>query len=212
MGTNPAATVKAFNEAENYNGPYPPRRRRARRGGYAGCAPEGGGGVRPLPALALQPGGRGEEARARLRRQVRHRLLRIPAPLPGHLLRRQPSAGGYACRWFAQCANIPEANARASERRLEGAWREPRGPLRSLRYRSCARPLCGLRGYPPICRFATHLRHISSSSSRRSARTRRWRCSRAHHSSDLLRKRTSSGGYEQGFKDNYALLKKLSEM
>ena len=37
MGANPAATVKAFNEAENYNGPYPPRRRRARRGGYAGC-------------------------------------------------------------------------------------------------------------------------------------------------------------------------------
>ena len=37
MRTNPAATVKAFNEAENYNGPYPPRRRRARRGGYAGC-------------------------------------------------------------------------------------------------------------------------------------------------------------------------------
>jgi len=31
MGTNPAATVKAFNEAENYNGPYSPRRRRARR-------------------------------------------------------------------------------------------------------------------------------------------------------------------------------------
>ena len=31
-------------------------------------------------------------------------------------------------------------------------------------------------------------------------------------SSDLLRKLTSSGGYEQGFKDNYALLKKLSEM
>ena len=30
--------MKAFNEAENYNGPYPPRRRRARRGGYAGCA------------------------------------------------------------------------------------------------------------------------------------------------------------------------------
>ena len=37
MGANPAATVKAFNEAENYNGPYPPRRWRARRGGYAGC-------------------------------------------------------------------------------------------------------------------------------------------------------------------------------
>ncbi|MBR3957290.1 MAG: hypothetical protein IKJ89_05530 [Kiritimatiellae bacterium] len=36
-GTNPAATVKTFNEAENYNGPYPPRHRRARRGGYAGC-------------------------------------------------------------------------------------------------------------------------------------------------------------------------------
>ena len=29
--------MKAFNEAENYNGPYPPRRRRVRRGGYAGC-------------------------------------------------------------------------------------------------------------------------------------------------------------------------------
>ena len=35
--TSGCATVKAFNEAENYNGPYPPRRRRARRGGYAGC-------------------------------------------------------------------------------------------------------------------------------------------------------------------------------
>ena len=35
---------------------------------------------------------------------------------------------------------------------------------------------------------------------------------KAHHSSDLLRKRASPGGYEQGFKDNYALLKKLSEM
>ena len=29
---------------------------------------------------------------------------------------------------------------------------------------------------------------------------------------DLLRKRTSSGGYEEGFKENYALLKKLAEM
>ena len=146
MGTNPAATVKAFNEAENYNGPaiiiayahcieqglltktgpYPPSDSELREAKWLqGCAPEGGGGVRPLPAVALQPGRRGQEAHARLRRQVRHRLLRIPAPLLGHLLRRQPSAGGYAWRWFAQCANTPEAKARASERRFEGAWREP---------------------------------------------------------------------------------------
>ena len=39
-----------------------------------------------------------------------------------------------------------------------------RDPLRSLRYRLCARPLRGLRGFPPMQRFAPYLRRISSSS------------------------------------------------
>ena len=101
----------------------------------------------------------------RLAGQVRHRLLRMPV----------------ACRWFAHCANAPEAKARASERRLEGAWREPRGPL------GAALPL--LRNLPFEAKL---LRRISSSSSRRSARTRRWRCSRAHHSFGIIR--VSRGG------------------
>lgn len=49
------------------------------------------------------------QGKARQLRLFRHRLLRISA----------------ACRWFAQCANTSEAKARASERSLEGAWREP---------------------------------------------------------------------------------------
>ena len=75
MGTNPAATVKAFNEAENYNGP-------AIIIAYAHCIEQGlltktgpaHHGVRPLPALDVQPDDRQGEARQR--RQVRHRLLR----------------------------------------------------------------------------------------------------------------------------------------
>ena len=105
--------------------------------------------VRRVRLDGHEPGGDGQEAHARQRRQVRHRLLRIPA----------------ACRWFAQCANTPEAKARASERRFEGAWREPRGPLRAASPLLCNLPF-----------EARLLRRISSSSSRRSARTRRWRC------------------------------------
>ena len=34
----------------------------------------------------------------------------------------------------------------------------------------------------------------------------------ANESSDLLHKRSLAGGYDEGFKENYALLKKLAEM
>ena len=104
MGTNPAATVKAFNEAENYNGPaiiiayahcieqglltktgpYPPSDSELREAKWLqGCAPEGGGGQRPLPALALQPDACGEEAPDRLGGQVRQGQLRRRRPLQG---------------------------------------------------------------------------------------------------------------------------------
>ena len=146
MGANPAATVKAFNEAENYNGPaiiiayahcieqglltktgpYPPSDSELREAKWLqGCAPEGGGGQRPLPALALQPGCRGQEDHSRLHGQVRHGLLR-------------------------------------GERRLEGAWREP---LQAARQED-----------------------------------------RQDKAMEMLK------GAEEGFKENYALLKKLSEM
>ena len=65
--------MKAFNEAENYNGPYPPRRRRARRGGCAGCAHHR---VRAQAlavgfAVALQPSLRSKASSAHLKQLVK---------------------------------------------------------------------------------------------------------------------------------------------
>ena len=75
MGAKDEQTVKAFLEAEAYDGPVdhhrlqPLHRPRHRHGPRRGAEPEGGGRLRPVAALPLQPGARAggrEPAGARL--------------------------------------------------------------------------------------------------------------------------------------------------
>ena len=123
--------MKAFNEAENYNGPYPPRRRRARWGGYAGCD--------------------------------HHRVRAQALAVTSLSLVRSPAT------WSAR---LPSDAA-----------------LRAL--------------------SSAHLKQLVKKIGQDKAMEM---LKGAPLSSDLLRKRASPGGYEEGFKENYALLKKLAEM
>ena len=174
MGTNSAATVKAFNEAENYNGPYPPSRRRVAKRWLQWCdhhrvralhragaphedrsgAPEGGGRVRPLPALELQPGD--GQAQARLGGLRRARLCR-----PSASIRDKSDTVSFAKNAISKELISPERSELCAAKWLQGCEN----------------------------RFKQLVKKVGAEKAEAMLQTA-----------------------EQGFKENYALIKKLSEM